>query len=130
MVSTGGLEPPRLSPHAPQACMSTIPSHRRLLYVNINKTLCILLAQSFVIFSKICIQEFQIFRCSHLHLQIPSNNPLLYLLLNYTFHPLCIFYAFRFFLLNNCPLQLQICRFHQSSNLRHMLLFLHLFLMV
>ena len=31
-MSTGGLEPPRLSPHAPQACMSTIPSHRLLSY--------------------------------------------------------------------------------------------------
>lgn len=30
-MSTGGLEPPRLSPHAPQACMSTIPSHRQIL---------------------------------------------------------------------------------------------------
>ena len=34
MVSTGGLEPPQLSPHAPQACVSTIPPRRhiRLLY--------------------------------------------------------------------------------------------------
>ena len=28
MVSTGGLEPPQLAPHAPQACVSTIPPHR------------------------------------------------------------------------------------------------------
>ena len=27
-MSTGGLEPPQLSPHAPQACVSTIPPHR------------------------------------------------------------------------------------------------------
>ena len=27
-LSTGGLEPPQLSPHAPQACVSTIPPHR------------------------------------------------------------------------------------------------------
>ena len=30
MVSTGGLEPPQLSPHAPQACVSTIPPHRHI----------------------------------------------------------------------------------------------------
>ena len=28
MVSMGGLEPPQLAPHAPQACVSTIPPHR------------------------------------------------------------------------------------------------------
>ena len=28
MVSMGGLEPPRISPHAPQTCTSTIPPHR------------------------------------------------------------------------------------------------------
>lgn len=28
-MSTGGLEPPQLSPHAPQACVSTIPPHRQ-----------------------------------------------------------------------------------------------------
>lgn len=35
LMSTGGLEPPQLSPHAPQACVSTIPPHRRKLLVNI-----------------------------------------------------------------------------------------------
>ena len=34
-MSTGGLEPPQLSPHAPQACVSTIPPHRHKLFVNI-----------------------------------------------------------------------------------------------
>ena len=34
-MSTGGLEPPQLSPHAPQACVSTIPPHRHKLLVNI-----------------------------------------------------------------------------------------------
>lgn len=29
----GGLEPPQISPHAPQACASTIPPHRRGLYL-------------------------------------------------------------------------------------------------
>ncbi len=29
-MSTGGLEPPQLSPHAPQACVSTIPPHRQV----------------------------------------------------------------------------------------------------
>ena len=33
MVSTGGLEPPQLSPHAPQACVSTIPPHRLVFYL-------------------------------------------------------------------------------------------------
>ncbi len=33
MVSTGGLEPPQLAPHAPQACMSTIPSHRHINFI-------------------------------------------------------------------------------------------------
>ena len=28
MVSMGGLEPPRITPHAPQTCTSTIPPHR------------------------------------------------------------------------------------------------------
>ncbi len=32
MVSTGGLEPPQLSPHAPQACVSTIPPHRLVFF--------------------------------------------------------------------------------------------------
>ena len=27
-MSTGGLEPPQISPHAPQACASTIPPRR------------------------------------------------------------------------------------------------------
>ncbi len=27
-MSMGGLEPPRISPHAPQTCTSTIPPHR------------------------------------------------------------------------------------------------------
>ena len=31
-MSTGGLEPPQLSPHAPQACVSTIPPHRHKLW--------------------------------------------------------------------------------------------------
>ena len=33
VMSTGGLEPPQLSPHAPQACVSTIPPHRHKLFV-------------------------------------------------------------------------------------------------
>ena len=28
-MSTGGLEPPQISPHAPQACASTIPPRRQ-----------------------------------------------------------------------------------------------------
>ena len=41
MVSMGGLEPPRISPHAPQACTSTIPPHRQnyswpFSYLSIN----------------------------------------------------------------------------------------------
>ena len=28
LMSMGGLEPPRISPHAPQTCTSTIPPHR------------------------------------------------------------------------------------------------------
>ena len=36
-LSTGGLEPPQLSPHAPQACVSTIPPHRhRCLNINLS----------------------------------------------------------------------------------------------
>ena len=27
-LSMGGLEPPQISPHAPQTCASTIPPHR------------------------------------------------------------------------------------------------------
>ena len=32
-MSTGGVEPPQLSPHAPQACVSTIPPHRHKWFV-------------------------------------------------------------------------------------------------
>ena len=32
MVSMGGLEPPRISPHAPQTCTSTIPPLRHILF--------------------------------------------------------------------------------------------------
>lgn len=35
-MSMGGVEPPQLSPHAPQACMSTIPSHRHLYLIFIT----------------------------------------------------------------------------------------------
>ena len=28
LVSVGGLEPPQISPHAPQTCASTVPPHR------------------------------------------------------------------------------------------------------
>ena len=31
-MSMGGLEPPQLSPHAPQACVSTVPPHRQDYY--------------------------------------------------------------------------------------------------
>ena len=29
MVSTGGLEPPRIAPHAPETCVSTISPRRQ-----------------------------------------------------------------------------------------------------
>ena len=29
-LSVGGLEPPQISPHAPQTCASTIPPHRHI----------------------------------------------------------------------------------------------------
>ena len=32
-LSVGGLEPPQISPHAPQTCASTIPPHRHLVLV-------------------------------------------------------------------------------------------------
>ena len=32
-MSTGGLEPPQVSPHAPQACASTIPPRRHLINI-------------------------------------------------------------------------------------------------
>ena len=35
-MSMGGLEPPRISPHAPQACTSTIPPHRHSLFMNLS----------------------------------------------------------------------------------------------
>ena len=42
-MSTGGLEPPQLSSHAPQACVSTIPPHRHgillFYYTTINLSL-------------------------------------------------------------------------------------------
>lgn len=32
-MSMGGLEPPQIAPHAPQACTSTIPPHRLTLII-------------------------------------------------------------------------------------------------
>lgn len=37
-MSTGGVEPPQLSPHAPQACVSTIPPHRHSGLLNFHGT--------------------------------------------------------------------------------------------
>ena len=34
-MSTGGLEPPQISPHAPQACASTIPPRRQIITYSI-----------------------------------------------------------------------------------------------
>ena len=43
MVSMAGLEPARISPHAPQTCTSTIPPHRHLFCYSV-----VIFYQSFV----------------------------------------------------------------------------------
>ena len=35
-MSMGGLEPPRITPHAPQTCTSTIPPHRHGANIQIS----------------------------------------------------------------------------------------------
>ena len=41
-MSMGGLEPPQVTPHAPQTCASTIPPHRHIfLLFKYNVQLCL-----------------------------------------------------------------------------------------
>ena len=59
-LSTGGLEPPRISPHAPQTCTSTIPPRRLTFFVFYLIFIYILNSKSmnrtyFVSFRCICI---------------------------------------------------------------------------
>lgn len=64
----GGLEPPQIAPHAPQACASTIPPHRRFNYINmvaktylkinINKAAVSFEAAAFVKYKLFSVRKF------------------------------------------------------------------------